>query len=71
MSPKIKTHLYSAGITFVSAFLLALGTSLAAHTGVDLSGTLVVSLLISAARSAGKILFENLLKTDVLLGVKQ
>jgi hypothetical protein len=79
MSDKLKAHLFSAGITFISTFAATFATviKLSASQGVEitLSGSFLVSIgigaVIAAARAAGKALLEDLLKTDVLLGVKK
>lgn len=56
-----KTHIVSIAQTFVSAFLLAFGSSIA--TGITLQWTYAfwVSLAIAAARQAVKIVWESLM----------
>jgi len=74
MPQKLKQHLFSAGITFISMFLGSLAVfakELATSDVNSLSAALVVGLLASAARAAGKAVFEDLFKTDVLFGVKK
>lgn len=60
MNDYLKSHLYSASITFISIFLLTLGTSLAGFTSGDLKTDAIVSLIVAAARTAGKAVLEAL-----------
>lgn len=74
MSQALKSHLWSAAVTFASTFLTVLGAAVVAIDQNTFSkGTLVALLtssLITAGRSAGKLLLEDFLKTDKLLGVR-
>ncbi len=69
MNDTIKAHLFSFGVTFVSTFLLTFGASLQGFTNGNLTMDIIISLVVSAARTAGKLVLEDWLKTDVKLGV--
>jgi hypothetical protein len=75
MSESLKSHLWSAGITFAGTFLVTLGAAIKGinFNGLDItvSGSFAITLIITAGRTAIKALMEDLLKADVLLGVKK
>lgn len=59
MSDNIKRHLISGLLTFVSSFLTILGASLATVDPVNITPALAVSLILAAARSAVKVIWER------------
>lgn len=60
MSNFVREHLYSSVITFVSTFLLTLGTSFSGVTSGSISTDAILALIVSAARVAGKVVLEAL-----------
>lgn len=62
MSDNIKRHLESAGVTFVSFFLLDLGTAvqgLSSQPVNTITWAVIWSLIVSAVRAAVKALWES------------
>jgi hypothetical protein len=59
MSQKTKEHLVSIAITFLATLLTTLGGELAMVGTVQITGALVVSILLSAVRTAVKITIEK------------
>lgn len=52
MNDRMKAMLISAGTTFAATFLLTLGSSVADLTNANLTGALVIGLIVSAGRTA-------------------
>lgn len=59
MNPIIVSHIKAFVLTFISTFLVALGTALAGAPGIEFTSTAIVALLISAAQTALKEVLER------------
>lgn len=60
MNTTLKRHLISAGVTFLSAFLLVIATNLSADSIINWDSAAIVSLLITAIRAGLKGIVEIL-----------
>lgn len=64
MNDTLKRHLISAGQTFVATFLLTLSMSINTLDMEALEGSILVALLVSAARAGVKAVVETAVKVS-------
>lgn len=69
MNQNLKAHLFSAGVTFVSTFLLTFGASLQGLTTGNLNTDVIVALILTAGRTAFKLVVEDYFQVHTKLGI--